>query len=283
MKKTLFLSDLDGTLLNGSAELSEYSTSALNQMIRCGVHFSIATARTLASSSKILAGLSLRMPIVLMNGALIYDVERRCYNRINLLASKTVAAVIETLRQFEITGFMYAMNDGELTTYHESLEQKPLRDFVEERIAKYYKSFQHTNGFDHVSPESIVYFTLLDTYERLMPVRDVLIMQSKLKLTMYEDSYRPGFWYLEIFSNQASKQNAVEYMREAHSFERIVGFGDNYNDLPLFAACDVRVAVKNAKPEIKAAAEFVCDSNDNDGVVKWMEGHMLSESWEICP
>ena len=273
--KTLYISDLDGTLLNNSAELSEYTTNTLNAMIARGIHFSVATARTLASSAKILSGLMLRLPIVLMNGVLIYDMERKQYTQVNNLAPKTVSEIIETLRQFEITGLMYELKDGALMTYHESLEKKPLRDFVEERISKYYKTFQHTDGFESISPENVIYFTLLDMRERLIPVYEALSSQTDLKSTFYEDNYRPGFWYLEIFSDKASKQNAVDHLREVYGFEHIIGFGDNLNDLPMFAACDVKVAAGNAKPEVKATANYICDTNDNDGVARWMEENVL--------
>ena len=76
MSKTLYISDLDGTLLNKSAELSGYTVNVLNAMIASGLHFSVATARTLASTNKILADLALRISIVLMNGVLIYDVDK---------------------------------------------------------------------------------------------------------------------------------------------------------------------------------------------------------------
>jgi hydroxymethylpyrimidine pyrophosphatase-like HAD family hydrolase len=76
---------------------------------------------------------------------------------------------------------------------------------------------------------------------------------------------------LEAFSAAASKRNAVAYLREAYGYERVVGFGDNLNDLPMFEVCDVRVAVENARPEVKAAANHICGANDNDGVVRWIE------------
>ena len=273
--KTLYISDLDGTLLNGSAELSEYTTNTLNAMIADGLHFSVATARTLASTGKILSGMTLRLPIVLMNGVLIYDTERQCYTQVCTLSPETVAAVIDTLRTFELTGFMYELNNGELMTYHESLEKKPLRDFVEERITKYYKTFQHTEGFDRIPPDNIIYFTMRDTRDQLQPVRDALVNQPGMNHTFYPDTYGSGLWYLEMFSAGASKQNAVAYLREAYGYEHIVGFGDNLNDLPMFTACDVRVAVENAKPEVKAAADYICDTNDNDGVAKWLEERIL--------
>jgi Cof subfamily protein (haloacid dehalogenase superfamily) len=269
MKKTLYISDLDGTLLNGSAELSEYTKATLNAMIAQGLNFSAATARTLPSASKILSGLTLRVPVVLMNGVLIYDMERQEYTRVSVFAPETVETVVGVLRRFETTGFMYELDHGALTVYHESLGRKPLRDFVEERKARYYKSFRYIDSFADVSPEHIIYFTLLDTRERLQPVRGALAARPGLNLAMYKDVYQ-DLWYLEISGAEASKQNAVNYLRHAYGFERVVGFGDNLNDLPMFAACDVRVATANAQPEVRAAADYICGANDADGVARWL-------------
>jgi len=59
-------------------------------------------------------------------------------------------------------------------------------------------------------------------------------------------------------------------------FECVIGFGDNLNDLPMFAACDIKIAVKNAIPVVKAAADYICDTNSNDGVVKWIMKQLCS-------
>jgi hypothetical protein len=66
---TLYISDLDGTLLNGDTEVSRYSAGRLNSMMAGGAEFSIATARTAATAKHILSGLDLALPVVLMNGA----------------------------------------------------------------------------------------------------------------------------------------------------------------------------------------------------------------------
>lgn len=274
-KKTLYISDLDGTLLNKSADLSGFTTGALNTMIAGGLCFSIATARTFATVGKILADVTIHLPIILMNGVLIYDMESQRYIQINALAPETAAAVIAALKTFEITGFMYELRDGVLMTYHESLEQKPLRDFVEERVTRYKKSFSHIDSFSAAPLEHIIYFSLLDTQERLRPVHDLLVRQPGLNLTMYKDIYSDGLWYLEIFNGNASKKNAVTHLRTTLGFDRVVGFGDNLNDLPMFEVCDVRVAVRNANPEVKAAADYICGANDEDGVVKWLAENAL--------
>ena len=69
----LYVSDLDGTLLDKNAQVSEYTSATLNELISNGMDFTVATARTNATVSKILSGLTLRLPVILMNGVLIYD------------------------------------------------------------------------------------------------------------------------------------------------------------------------------------------------------------------
>ena len=57
--------------------------------------------------------------------------------------------------------------------------------------------------------------------------------------------------------------------------DAVVGFGDDRNDIPLLSACGWGVAVANALPEVKNAAREVCPSNEEDGVARWLEAHLL--------
>ena len=269
-ENTLYISDLDGTLLNKSAELSEYTIKTLNTLIAGGLSFTVATARSPATAGKILENLELRIPIVLMNGVLIFDIDDNRYIKIYKLQPETVAMVNRTLKSHDTTGFVYELKNGELSTYYESLERKPLRDFVEERAVRYNKTFRHTGSFEQISHDHIIYYTLIDLPERLQPVYDALATQSGLNMAMYADNYSRDLWYLELFSADASKQNAVSFLRETYGYDKIVGFGDNLNDLPMFKACDISVAVGNAKPEVSSAADYICDTNENNGVAKWL-------------
>ena len=92
---------------------------------------------------------------------------------------------------------------------------------------------------------------------------------SGVSCAFYLDVYN-GAWYLEIFSDRASKANGIRFLREKYGFERVVAFGDNLNDLSMFEAADVRIAVGNAREELKSAADLVIGDNRNDGVVRWL-------------
>ena len=274
--KTLYVTDLDGTLLDSSARLSAYATEQLNHMIKSGLHFTVATARTAATAKLLLSGLHLRMPAVLMNGVLIYDINREATIRVLTIPIHAAEMILRVLKELRVTGLAYEQNGEMLTTYYESLTYAPLHDFVRERERRFNKPFTYAESFSDILSEHLIHFTLLDTREALYKVREALSRISDIHIDVYQDIYHAGQWFLEIFSADASKQNGTQYLKDKYGFERVVGFGDNINDLPLFKACDVKIAVKNAHPDLLAAADYICEGNDDDGVIQWLSNNITN-------
>ena len=92
---------------------------------------------------------------------------------------------------------------------------------------------------------------------------------SGVDIAFYLDVYNDS-WYLEIFSHKASKANGIRFIRENYGFDKVVAFGDNLNDLPMFEQADTKIAVGNAREEVKKAADIVIGTNDNDGVAEYL-------------
>ncbi len=269
--RTLYVSDLDGTLLNKDAELSPYTIETLNRLIQKGMEFTVATARSSGTADRILKELSLPLPVILMNGVLIYDTLSRHYSKVEYLSEDNLAFIHKVLKDSGLAGFMYEVKDHVLTTYYERLANEAQKDFYEERATKYHKIFTQVPDFTLVNREHIIYFALLDTREHLEPAYQILKNRRDIALAYYKDIYcEEDIWYLEIFSADATKYNAVQYLRQKYGFDKIVGFGDNLNDLPLFKACEITCAVNNAKDELKAAATHIIGSNTEDGVARWL-------------
>lgn len=80
-----------------------------------------------------------------------------------------------------------------------------------------------------------------------------------------------------IQPKDVDKGKALEalWQRLGLSASQAVGFGDDWNDLSLLHACGTGIAVENALPAVKAAADGVCPSNREDGVAQWLEDHLL--------
>ena len=273
--KTLYISDLDGTLLDGNAELSEYTINALNELIAQGVYFSVATARTAETSVFMLERLKINIPAILMNGVLIFDMQGKRYVKKEMLAREKITQILSAMKKVEQTGLMYALSEDELITYYERVYNNALHNFIDERVQKYNKKFVQIDDFANADTD-IIYFCYLDTHENISRLYNEIKTISGLRIEMYQDIYScDDSWYMEVFNDTASKYNAVEFLRRQYRFDKVIGFGDNLNDLPLFAACDECYAVSNAKDEVKAKATAVIGANTNDGVAKWLEENVL--------
>jgi len=269
---TLYISDLDGTLLSPRASLSGFATENLLRLMKDGLQFSIATARTWESSRHILRDLlPLPVPIVLQNGALIFDTQTRSYVKKEIIPQEHVLALLRAMRAHGQSGFLYSIKNDQITPFHEDLTGRPiLQAFMAERVRIYSKRFTQVPDLTAHVGEEIVYLTIQGEYADLDPLRDAVEALPGVACVLYPDSYLQGNWYFECFSASATKYNAVQFLRERYGFDQVVGFGDNLNDLPLFAACDESYAVSNAREELKAEATGVIGANTEDGVVQFL-------------
>lgn len=270
--RKLYVSDMDGTLLSADATLSGYTTGVLNRLIENGLSFTVATARTAASALHILKPLVLNVPMILMNGVLVFDRARDAYIRVAYLDPAAVSGVIRLLAENGMKAFMYEQTEHMSKVWHEVLDTEPMRAFKSEREKKYYKAFTQTDRLSDVPMEHIIYFTSLGVKSHVLSVRDALSQIAGVEAVVYQDVYSDQ-WFLEVFSASASKKNALLFLKETYGYEYIVGFGDNLNDLPMFEACDYKIAVENAKPEVKSAADELAAVHTKDGVARWLEAN----------
>ena len=276
--KTLYVSDLDGTLLNSNALLNEDVPERLNRLIDKGLCFTVATARTYATVNSIVKDVHLTYPMILMNGVMIYDpVNKSCINA-EIIERDSVEYILKGRKKFGVTGFAYALSpeNSKMATYYEKIATEHMKKFYVERRDIYHKPFSKVEQLEDISGEDIIYFSICYDEEVLRPFYEYLQKDKKLNLNFYKDVYGDGLWYLEISHKNASKYHGVQKLRAMLQPDAITGIGDNLNDIPLFEACDRCCAVGNAHKEVKERADYVLDTNLNAGVVKFLEEEMMS-------
>ncbi len=266
--KTLYISDLDGTLLNKEVKLSRFSKTYINKLISKGVNFTIATARSPISVREVFADVDIKIPCILMNGVLCYDLKTQKFLNIKTVIESAFDSVMKFSRELMLTPFIYVAHNNALTTYYEDITAKPMLSFYNERKAKYGKSFIKVYRLEYIDKSGVIYFTYLNEYSKLKPLFDMVSSIEDISCAFYKDIYADDLWYLEIFSSRATKYNASLELKNAYNFDKLVCFGDSLNDVPLFKASDERYAVKNACNELKEIADYVIGTNEEDSVVK---------------
>lgn len=269
--KTLYISDLDGTLLRGNVELSGFTINVLKEFIKAGNYFTVATARTEGSVMKIVEEIPTNVPAILMNGVSVFDLVQKKYYDTQEIEKDSVKRLLDILKEYNLTGFLYTIDDNVQQTYYENLDAPNRSDFVKERVERYQKRFTQVNSFEECLHETVVYFSVLDKKDVLAPVYDKLIQDEKINVEFYRDVYSDDYWYLEVCSGGASKFHGINKLKEMYEFDKVVCFGDNLNDIPMFLASDEGYAVANAKDKLKAHATGIIKSNEEDGVAKFLQ------------
>jgi Cof subfamily protein (haloacid dehalogenase superfamily) len=270
--KTLYISDLDGTLLNANAELSPYTREVIKAFTTNGGYFTAATARTRETVRFILADSGINVPAVVMNGVMCYDLGKDELNMANYISPSAASVIADVEDRYGLSGFLYLLKEGRLVISYKRLESRHALAFVEERVRKYNKKFTKVDSF---STEDVVSFCAAEPREILDPAAEMLKSCSELNVSYHRDVYDTGLWYLDVCAKGVSKKSEVDALREKYGFDRVVAFGDNHNDLPLFEAADECYAVDNAVEGLKAVATDVIGKNTEDGVAKWIEKNLL--------
>ncbi len=267
--KRIYISDLDGTLLDNHKRISNYTKDKLNELISQGCKISVATARTPATVEILLAGIQIQEPIILMNGAVIYDLETHTYLDIEFIEQEVVKKVLNQLGYLVKSSFIYTINDNKLVVYYNELENKHKENFYEERQGTPYKSFmkQGLVGYNNVA-----YFVFMDVEEKVRQVYETIKDIEGIALVMYRDVYSKDGYILEVYSHKATKGNAIHKLKKS-DYDEVICFGDNLNDIGMFMVADEAYAVENALEEVKACATGMIESNHQDGVAKYIELH----------
>lgn len=268
--KTLYISDLDGTLLNKNACLSVRSAELIKKLVSQGVLFSVATARS-QSAVKILEQLGINIPSIHLNGVLMYDFKKRKYIDCTPMDTETALKIIEILRSFDRMSFIYKFDsDCGINVEFEKLSNDVERAFFNARRNSDYKSFRRIDNITVNDEEKAIYFTMVDEYNRLYPIYTEIKKLNGAKPTLYRDNYS-DMYFLEVFSSNATKAAGVRKLKKLLNAERVVAFGDNLNDLEMLKDADVGVAVGDSVDEVKRQADIVIGNSYEDGVAEYLK------------
>ncbi len=267
--KTLYLTDLDGTLLNNKAEISERSAEIINELTHNGVLFSVATARTYATVTEMFEGILLPCPLVLMNGVTIYDPVKNKILKSNPIPEDVANKIIGAFRKYGVEPMLYFQNGEILDIYYCEPINDYQKEYVSQRVNCKTKRFIKSEKPAQIDGRSLVYIVSLDSYDKLKDIYDEIAMIPEARSMFYRDTYSDCY-FLEIISVDVSKATGAKQVKDIMGVDKIVAFGDNLNDIPLFEIADECYAVSNAEDELKAIATGVIGSNEEDAVAEFI-------------
>ena len=267
IRKTLFVSDLDGTLLAPDGKLSAYTLDTLGHLVDMGVRMSFATARSYITAMKVIGDVPGSLPMILHNGAFI---QRRDGSFVlkNLFCREDAVFLRDVLDRYGIPAIVYTL-DGAAEYF----------SYLPNRITPEERAFIDSRGIDPrdrtVTSEEelwggeVFYIACIGGAERLSAAASEISARGGVTVLNHPDYYTGDMW-LELLPEGASKASAMKELCRLLGCGRTVVFGDAENDLDMFRAADEKYAVANAVPEIIGAADRVIGPNGEDGVARFL-------------
>ena len=269
MEKTLYLSDLDGTLLRGDQTLSSFTKETIRRLSEKGLLFSYATARSYATASKVASGLPTHLPVITFNGTFIIENGTGKTLLSNLFSKEEAAEILDILLKNNITPVVNAyFGTKEKFSYLPGKETRGIALFLKDRWNDPRRN--PVESEKSLYEGNIFHIACIDEEEKLRSLYEML--RHRFPSVCYRDLYSGETWF-EIHPNGATKAQAMCKLKEMLGATRVVCFGDGMNDISMFHAADECYAVGNAETELKKIATDVIESNENDGVAKWLLQH----------
>ncbi len=269
--KTLFISDLDGTLLTKEGKVSAYSSERLNAMLDRGMLFTYATARSADSAKRATEALHITAPVVLYNGGLIYNFHERKVLRAVLFPNDVAEYVLSVLQNYAVNPFVYsAIDRKERVSWIMGAESEGMKRYLSYRSED--KRLFPVSSNDRLLEGQPFYYKCIGPFEQLARVWNILKYDSRMICIFHQETYHQDFW-MEISPRAATKANAATFLKEYFNCDRLVCFGDSSNDSDMFDVCEEKYAVMNADDWLKAKSTSVIGYCEEDGVAKWLEAN----------
>ena len=254
MNLKLIVTDLDHTLLRSDLTISKHTIAIFDKCRTNKIKIVFATARSTQASAKFL---DMFTPDVFIGygGALVLT-DGKAINRFAISADHSYKLINECMQETDIKSIL-AINEYVAHTNR--------LDNLDTASAHYqWTDFSIRNNLDYLKISLVAADPgIVERIAANYPMLDMLRYSG-------EDLYR-------FADREAVKWNAVKAVADYYDIgiDSVVAFGDDINDQEMVKNCGIGVAVANAIDEVKAVADYICDSNDNDGVAKWLEENVL--------
>lgn len=276
---TLYVSDLDGTLLDANGYLSEVSRERLIGLLSEGLAFTVASARSLVSMRERLGDLPFRLPVVEFNGAYVSDYHSGEKLITNQIESDMVSGIQQVMREQEVVYFVSSHDGQEDHVYHTEERYGGMDYYLTERQEAADPRLRLTTDWSEIENEDVVCFTAVDSQEPMVRLRDALAERYGDVLTMHlwDDTYATGWYWLMVHHRDACKGKAIQSLMEAAGINahQLTVFGDQVNDLGMLEMADRKISVANACPEVLDRSDLVLKSHTHDSVTEY-----ILEDWQ---
>lgn len=267
MKYRLIATDLDGTLLNSKAEVSEKNRQAIQYAISRGVQVAVCSGRVYAGAHFFAEMSGTKGPLISCNGAVVREPETEKIINMDSIGKETCLHIIEILKKEEMhfnifsdRMFFSEKLDRHMSHFTEQIKNSPEKDMLGVCL--------NPDILSEISSTSEQILKIVavnrDDHDKLRKVRNKIQQIEGVEVT---SSGKNNF---EILKKGVSKGRALEILCSHLRIlpEETIAIGDNENDISMLKFAGLSVVMDNGLETVKNIADYVTSSNNEDGVAQ---------------
>lgn len=272
---SLYVSDLDGTLLDPRGRLSAATRAGLTRLLDEGLLFTVASARHVVSIQRLLEGLPLTLPVISSNGAYLSDMVSARHELVNAMEPSLGQALFGLVRQHGRMPFIATHGPKGDQLFWQSTHNAGQQAFVDERIANGDPRLRQSARLQDELRDPLVTLVVVDRHAPLAALQAEIeaLCGDAVQTHLNEDLYQPEWPWLTVHDRRATKDQAIQTLAERYGLagREIVVFGDHINDVSMMKAAHRGIAMGNAIAAVKAAAHQVIGPHHEDSVLRFIE------------
>lgn len=283
----LVATDLDGTMLNSYGMVTENTKKAIKKTIEKGTDVVIASGRPIDSIKTIAKEIGSNNYFIAGNGALIYDIKKDEIIYEKYMTKQKVLEIIKKCEENSISYNVYtdktilatSLKYNVLYYHKENLkkeESKKTNISIVENMYEYVKDMQEEKFLKiTICDESqSIFQSIIRKLRQIdeIEVLDVSHMSRKV-IRQGTEEVPIEYYYTEISLANVDKWNAIEFLMQRLEIlkEEVITIGDNINDKKMIENAGLGIAMKGSTPIVLDVANYITDTNNEDGVAKALE------------
>ncbi len=225
-KELLFVSAFDDTLMTEEQRLSAFSKVELNRMIADGANFTVSSEHTPASLMDFFKGIDFNLPIIAMNGAVLYDIAGNKYIHKVPLKRESVAEIDGILAAEDAGCFYNSLIQDTLLIYFEDFKNMAMQEMFRDLRRNPYRNYVCGILPDNIK---ILYLYIIDDTAKIKriikQIQESAVGERVRLVTGTEEKY-PGYSYLKIYDCEATRHNMIAYLKQIIGAASSITFGN---------------------------------------------------------
>ena len=224
--ETLYVSGIDSVLIPDDHSVNAFNKVELNRMIESGVKFTLSTIRTPAEVKSLMKGVDLKLPIIVMDGAAMYDLNEREYLEAEFLQADICEQAERIIAYHGMHCFVNVMYDATLLIFYGELWNTAEKDLYETHKHSPYRNYIRDIFRRHDASERVLYLTVLDEITKIADLEKQLVHElgALARITVTDSEY-DGYQYLKVFSSAASKKHMLVKLKSHTGCDNVVTIG----------------------------------------------------------